>query len=126
MSALDYPPLAWTDGSLIKVGQEVHSGNHVCPRRFAAKVGTVASVVPTISESGRTVWVGELGVDFGDRAGLVWFRPDELSLSTSLMGSERPLSVALAGVGGVGAEPDNSACIVGRGRGVPECFRRRP
>jgi len=103
MGGADFPPMVWPDGSLIEIGQKVRCEREAPAkgswRKFDGKVGVVGAVVATITESGRTVWIGEVGVDLGDRVGLVWFRPDELVLRTSVTGSERPLSAALTGVG---------------------------
>jgi len=89
-------PLRFPIGSLIERGEEVRCQRLTPPRgtwrRYDGKVGTVEVVVPTITESGLSVWIGEVGVDLGDRSGVVWFRPDELVPTTAVTGSLRHLS----------------------------------
>jgi len=88
--------LRWPNGNSIERGQEVRCQRMAPSRgtwsRYSGKVGTVQTMVSTITESGLSVWVGEIGVDLGDRAGVVWFRPDELVPTTAVTGSQRYLS----------------------------------
>lgn len=95
-AVVPWPPLCFPNGCLIERGQEVRCQRLTPPRgtwrRYDGKVGTVEVLVPTITESGQSIWVGEIGVDLGDRAGVVWFRPDELVPTTAVTGSQRRLS----------------------------------
>jgi len=87
-------PMAWPDGQPIVRGDEVIC-QRVCPARgswshFRGMGGKVAAVVPTITESERTVWVGEVGVDLGMGFGLAWFLPEELVRTTPVTRPQRP------------------------------------
>ena len=100
----NFSPLYWPDGSLADVGQEVRCERAAATRgpwlKFAGRTGKLAAVAPTITESGRTVWIGEVGVELDGAKGILWFKPDELvRLSEGRHGvGKAPQSLELAGM----------------------------
>ena len=119
----DFPPMVWSDGSLIEVGQlarcERLGRARGTWRRYAGKVGEVVQVVDTLTEGRRLVYVGEVGARLG--GAVAWFRPWELENVPHTV-HRAPRSLATARVGGRDPEngngPDTDPACAGARAGV--------